>query len=268
MQKIKEILKNNRNSVLISVFTIIVFIFTPLYNKFSQNYLDNSLKQAAISYAITRSINGAVSTLQQSSVTLGIGVEGTLAIGQTLDPVNNAVERFSDMIAISIWTLGSEKVLYEITKIKSFVIFIILLAFLNIFINSNILKNILVLLILLRIFTPISALISHYTDDNYFSIQIQKNLDNLKPVLKENKIDIKVKKDNSSWWQNKINSVKEFGNSISTIKEKIAFYTSNMNMIIESLMNLTTLYLSKFILNVLLLPLLFVYLVRSIKIKE
>jgi uncharacterized membrane protein (DUF485 family) len=75
MQKIKEILKNNKNSILISVFTIVVFVFTPLYNKYSQNYLDTSLKQAAISYAITRSINGAVSTLQQSSVTLGVGVE-------------------------------------------------------------------------------------------------------------------------------------------------------------------------------------------------
>ena len=264
MEKIKIFIKQNINSFLISIFTILVFIFTPFYNKYSEIYLNHSLKQAAISYAVARSINGAISTLQQSSVTLGVGVEGTIAIGEVLDPVNNAVERFSDMIALSIWTLGSEKVLYELTQIPSFVYFVILLALLNIFITSELLKKILVLIVLLRLFTPVSAFISHYTNKNYFSIQIQKNINNLKPIIQNEKLNIKLPQQKTSWWQSKIDSIKSFGNSITNIKEKIAFYTTNMNMIIESLMNLTTLYLSQFLLNVLLLPLGFVFLVRRI----
>jgi len=130
-------LKFDKNALILSLFAIIVVISVPLYDKITNKYLNESLKQAAITYAVTRSINAAVSVIQESSLTIGVGVEGNLALGQALDPINDATERFSDLLTFSLWSLGSEKIIYELSKLPAFTIIIIVLALINIFYNSK-----------------------------------------------------------------------------------------------------------------------------------
>ena len=126
--------KISKPSLFFSLIAIIA-ISIPLYDKITNKYLNSSLKQAAITYAVVRSINAAVSVIQESSLTIGVGIEGNLALGQALDPINDAAERFSDLMTLSLWSLGSEKIIYELSKLPIFTIIIVLLAILNLFYN-------------------------------------------------------------------------------------------------------------------------------------
>ncbi|MHB1248843.1 MAG: hypothetical protein ACYCZL_05515 [Polaromonas sp.] len=77
--------------------------------------VDAGLKRALISFATARVLNAAISVAQgtEASVTpLGIGV--TLAPGQVLDPVNDLVEQFSNLMLAASVVFGIQKVLISI----------------------------------------------------------------------------------------------------------------------------------------------------------
>jgi hypothetical protein len=225
--------------LLLPVFAIFVFISTPLYDKISQNYINSSLKKSAITYATLRGLNAAVSVIQESSVNIGIGVEASIAIGQAVDPINDAIERFSDMITLSIWALGSEKIIYEVSKTPLMIWVVILLSIFGIFIKRDYVQKILVVLIIIRLFIPFSALVSNYTYKEVFQTKIQSNL----AILK---------------------SPPTTRNSIESIRKSIAYYTTNSLKFITALLNLSILYFGRFVLDVLLLPLFLVYIARSL----
>ena len=256
---------NNKKSLFISVIAVFIVITLPLYDKITNNYLNSSLKQSAITYAVTRSINAAVSIIQESSVTVGVGIEGNLALGQALDPINDATERFSDLLTLSIWTLGSEKIIYELSKLPFFTILIIILAILNIIYKSKILNNILLIFIIIRIFLPFSAAISWYLNKHYFTPNIEKNIKALKPYTK--KIDTHNMNESKNIWSKITKTFSETKNSLSNLQESAKFYMSHATQIINAFLNLASLYLSEFLLNVILLPLLLVYLIKNLKLE-
>ena len=140
---IKQYIKQHKYRVLISLFAVIVALTLPLYDKIAKTYVNESLKNSAISYAIARAINAGVSVIQESSVTVGVGLEGNIALGQALDPINDATERFSDLLTLSLWATGAEKAVYEISKLPLFTALILFLAMLNLIIKSDFLKNLL-----------------------------------------------------------------------------------------------------------------------------
>jgi hypothetical protein len=61
--------------------------------------VDAGLKRALVSFATARALNGAISVAQGTELSLQpVGVGATFAPGQLLDPVNDLVERFSDLM--------------------------------------------------------------------------------------------------------------------------------------------------------------------------
>ena len=84
-------------------------------DEYSDNYIHNSIIQAGASYAIARGINGIVSSLQTSTVQVGVGVSGSIAIGEVLDPINDLIERFSDVMAWALGSLALQKILLSIS---------------------------------------------------------------------------------------------------------------------------------------------------------
>ena len=225
--------------IVLPIFAIFVFISTPLYDNLSKNYINNSLTKSAITYATLRGLNAAVSVIQESSLSMGIGVEANIAIGQAVDPINDAIERFSDMITLSIWALGSEKIVYEVSKTSLAVLIVILLSLISIFIKKEYIKKILVLLIIARLFIPFSALISNYTYKEVFEAKIESNLAILKSPPKSE-------------------------TSLESIQKSITYYTTNSAKLITALLNLSMLYFGQFVLDILLLPLLLIYIVRNL----
>lgn len=262
MQKIKF----NIKQLILPIIAVLVFVSSPIYKNISEKYINDTLSHAAVTYATLRALNAGVSIIKNSSVSLGVGVEGNLALGEAVDPINDAVERFSDMITISLWLLGSEKAIFELTQ-SNFIYYVLFLtAIMAVFLNIDVFKKLLILLILLRLFIPFSALTSYYVNQKIFLPQINKDLKVLN-YAKDKKISFPTAKKNTGFFGRIKNTISNVSGSMSDFKNIMKFYINNSSAIIKALMDLSTLYFGKFLLNLILLPLLFVYIVKNIKIE-
>jgi hypothetical protein len=240
MQNILYKYKIYSSKTLFFIIVFLIFVSTPFYDDMSNEYINNSLKNSAITYATLRGLNSAISIIQNSSINFGIGVEATIAIGEILDPINDAIERFSDMITLSIWALGSEKILYQLSKTPLIIMLISILLILAILTNKEFFIKILLILVILRIFIPFSAIVSSYTYKTIFEPNIKINLHTLQ-------------------------SYPKIENSILSIKKSIQYYTNNSKKFINAILELSMLYFGRFILDILLIPLFLIYILKSIK---
>jgi hypothetical protein len=260
MQKIKF----DKTNLILPLIAILVFISAPLYSNLSKEYINNTLTNAVVTYATLRGLNAGISVLQESSVTLGVGVEGTIAIGQALDPINDAIERFSDMLTLSIWVLGAEKAIFELSNTNFIYIFLFIIVIFSIVFKHHLFNKILITLILIRLFIPFSALVSHYVNQEVFNPQIEKSLKVLN-YAKDKNIQIDIKTDNnSSFWNGVKEGVSNISESFYNFKSSMDFYIRNSSKIISELINLSIVYFGKFILNLILLPLFFIYIFRNV----
>lgn len=201
--------------------------------------------------------------MQESSVTLGIGVNGNIAIGQALDPINDAIERFSDMITLSIWTLGTQKALYEISNTDAVYAIIIILAILSLFIKHKILTKLFIVLIVLRLFIPFSAVVSEYMDEHLFNAKMQINLENIQQ-LTQTPIEVKTNIQSENIWKSMGNSVENITQSVTEFVSSVKFYIEKSPKIISELIELSILFFAKFFLSLIVLPLLSVYIIRNL----
>ncbi len=249
--------------VILPLLVVAIFVSTPLYNTFSKRYIDNSLKGAVITYALLRSLNAGVSLIQKSSITLGVGIEGNIAVGEVLDPINDAVERFSDMITLAIWALGSEKALYEVSKTKIVILVVVLLALIYFFFENQILEKFLILLVVVRLFIPFSAIVSHYFNKEIFDPQIQKSLKSLQFIKDRSSIPTITIQNNNTIWDKIQNSISNTTKSYQELKSSMKFYLENASKIINELVNLSIYFFSKYLLNLILLPLLLIYIIKN-----
>ena len=98
-----------------TIFIIMSFIlisWSGALDRHSKEYANQSIKEAAITYASARGINAIVSVLQSSQVEVsGIFIGGSIEIGQILDPINDSIERFSEVISIALGSLVLQKIL-------------------------------------------------------------------------------------------------------------------------------------------------------------
>jgi len=81
----------------------------------SERVVDAGLKRALVSFATARALNAAISVAQGTEVSVrpaGVGVN--FAPGQVLDPVNDVVERFSNLMLAASVAFGVQKVLVQI----------------------------------------------------------------------------------------------------------------------------------------------------------
>ena len=77
--------------------------------------VDAGLKRALISFASARTLNAVVSVIQETDVSIepgGVGVK--LAPGQVLDPVNDLVEKFSNLMLVASISFGIQHILLSI----------------------------------------------------------------------------------------------------------------------------------------------------------
>lgn len=76
--------------------------------------VDAMLTRALVTFATARALDGVISVLQSGQVGAQVGVGMSIQPGELLDPVNDLVEQFSDvMLAVTV-ALGVHKVLLSI----------------------------------------------------------------------------------------------------------------------------------------------------------
>lgn len=142
-----------KSILLIFIILLLLLINVPkLNNKFVNSnyvrkidnmtisYIDSSINKAIIAFTSARGINAIISMLKSSTVNLTpAGVGASISIGQVLDPVDDIIENLSNILLLSIVSLGIQRFLIEIAPFISFNIFLnlglILLFFLIIIKN-------------------------------------------------------------------------------------------------------------------------------------
>lgn len=97
-------------AVAVLVFLLaIVSWFKPL-DAAAVEHVDQGMKAAFVSFATARAINGAISLVQSMQVGVGASVNP----GELLDPVNDLVEQFSNLMLAATVAFGVQKVLLAI----------------------------------------------------------------------------------------------------------------------------------------------------------
>jgi hypothetical protein len=83
----------------------------------SETQAENALKNALVTFAVARTLNGVISAAQGTEVALepgGVGV--VLSVGEVLDPINDLIERFSAVMLVASSSLGLQALLLKITS--------------------------------------------------------------------------------------------------------------------------------------------------------
>jgi hypothetical protein len=248
----------------------------PVLDSAADTYFKDSITKAGVSYGVCRVINATVSVIQQSSVQLepaGIGL--SLAVGQIVDPINDMVERLSNVLVMSIASLGVQELAYEISLTlvpPILAVFLLILSVLVWFKDARVLKlqrilmSLLVIASIARFCLPISSVANEFLQETFFEDKIIEangeltrgtaDLDKLKDVhLPEYDGLMGTIEKSAAYLKQK--SV--------DFKKAITITLENKGLIVENLLRLTFLYLGIFVIQVLILPLLiFWFLMRIV----
>ncbi|MDM8526342.1 hypothetical protein QUF80_23430, partial [Desulfococcaceae bacterium HSG8] len=261
----------------------------PVIDTAADDYFKESITKATVVYTTCRIVNGIVSVVKDFTIHLQLGAGMTLPVGQAFDPVDDMVERLSDVLVTAITSLGVQKLLYEIAV--SFVppilaVFILLLSIL-IWQKDERLESFQIVLIkfsiilaIARFTLPISSIANGFVKENLFDKQIteareklaspfiefDKKLGNIS-FLEADEFSKTNNNNDSSFFRQKTDSLK---NALKSIKDKTSFFkekstefknalvviTENKQNIIRDLLELTSLYVGIILFQVILLPLL------------
>ncbi|MFC2133150.1 hypothetical protein ACFLTH_00915 [Bacteroidota bacterium] len=263
----EKIIKTAAGLMLAIILFILPDIRIPFLDNNADEYFETAMTEAAIAYGTTRVINASISVLQESQIQVepaGVGL--SLAVGQVLDPVNDMTERLSDVLVTAIVSLGIQKLAFEIGISVVPKILAIILIFLSIFIwfnNDNIailnrgLLRIAFLVIILRLFLPLSSLANDFLNATYFDSRIEQAESSLEFYSKE--IDTITAMDfpdgEEGIWGTIKSSALFLGQKAVEFKDALISVVDNVGDIVESLLELTWLYLALFMIQVIFLPL-------------
>ena len=116
---------------LVSVLIILLVSLssTRVLDDYVDDYTDESIRNAALTYASARGVNALVSVLQRTEVEAGVFVSGSMTIGEVLDPLNDMIERFSSVMTWVLASLAAQKLLL---LLASHVLFLYLVAVLGV----------------------------------------------------------------------------------------------------------------------------------------
>lgn len=273
--------KQTTLKTIIGILLSIILFFSsgvqiPGVDSTADAYFKDSITKAGGSYGVCRVINATVSVIQQSSVQVepaGIGL--SLAVGQIVDPINDMVERLSNVLVMSIASLGVQELAYEISITivpQILAVLLLLMSILVWFKNERILKlqrilmSVLVVAAIARFCLPISSMANEFLQETFFEDQIIEANEMLTVSTAEIKKfeDVTVPK-LEGFFGTIGNSASYLKDKTVDFKETIQVIMENKSLIVENLLRLTFLYLGIFVIQVLVLPLLvFWFLMRIV----
>ena len=123
-----------KNILTIIIIFLMMFSWLGTIDKYSDDYTSRAIVEAGTSYAIARGINAVVSMLQTSTVEGSVVIlHGSITIGEILDPINDLIERFSQVMTMVLGSLMLQKILLYIASNKIFSLLISVFGCLSIF---------------------------------------------------------------------------------------------------------------------------------------
>lgn len=94
------------------IIVMVVFSWIDPIDAQANQQVESGLKRALVTFATARALNGVVSVVQGTELSaqpFGFGL--TLSVGQVLDPVNDLIENFSDLMLVASIVFGAQKIL-------------------------------------------------------------------------------------------------------------------------------------------------------------
>ncbi len=120
---------NSKTLISICIVLLVAVSSGRLLDDYVDEYTTTSIKNAALTYATARGINGLVSMMQSSEVEAGVGiVSGSITIGELLDPLNDMIERFSTVMTWVLASLAAQKVLLLLASHELFLYLVAVLG--------------------------------------------------------------------------------------------------------------------------------------------
>jgi len=272
-------LKRNRKlrlSLLVFLVSVLFYAAStykiPVADHLVDNYFSVSIQAATLAYATTRGVNAVVSVIKESELNLapaGVGI--TIAAGQILDPINDLAERLSSLLVAAIASLGIQKIGYEIGMLLSFkaIAIVLLLTIPLIWIQHRIIRILLnlglracIVLLLLRFMLPATAWVSASFYENWLQPSMNSSLQKLTVVSSRYDDMSSLPSTLSDGFLSSLtNNASE---KVEKVKAALLNMVENAENIISSLLNLMIVYLAMFVVQVLLLPLLMLWLLVAL----
>ena len=276
---------------LLAVVAMLDYLWiAPANQTYAKSYLNESIVLSASTYATCRVINGGVSSLQESSISIspwGVGIE--YEAGQILDPINDAVERLSEACVHSMALLGVQRiVLGIINQYGVFPFYLALCVFLGCLLVgkgarfARLSGRLALLLLLLRVSTPVLCFLGSQLNHQYFDPRIEEQAGQLAEMRElawaEFETDSPVLEGKTASTAPHLSLLPDFlrdiGNKVShyaewmekrtrALKNALVYFRDHFSEIMESLTALFVLMIEKIILLAILLPLATLYALRK-----
>ena len=100
-------------AVVVLVVALLLLAWMGYLDTYSHEYLGTSIKNTGILYGVVRGINALVSVLQSSEVSVMLV---SVNIGELLDPLNDLIERFSNVLVFALGALVFQQVMLGIVS--------------------------------------------------------------------------------------------------------------------------------------------------------
>ena len=277
-------------ALLIGLTLVDYLWISPANQTYAKRYLNESIVLSASTYATCRVINGGVSSLQESSISIspwGVGLE--YEAGQILDPINDAVERLSEACVHSMALLGAQRIVLGIINQYGLIPFYLTLVtlLLLVFLGkgrrfARLFGRLALILLLVRLSTPVLCFFGTLLNHQYFDPQIESHTLELKKVqeLAWREFDLEMP-EIAPQRTDPVTGILGFPEFLQNIVQKISWYTEwikkraealgdalqylkeNFTDILECLTGLFVLVIEKMILLAILLPLGLLYCLRK-----
>ena len=184
---------------MVAIIIAITLCWLPGLNISAKQHIDDGLQRSLVSFATARALNAAISAAQGTeAVFQPVGVGITLTPGQVLDPLNDLVEKFSDLMLLASVAFGVHKVLLAIGSELAVACLVTAVGLLWLTLRVTrdtvppILSNVLLMLLLVRFAVPAMVISSdllfdHFLVDTYQgSQQLLDESSNELPVAEHN----------------------------------------------------------------------------------
>lgn len=248
------------------IIVLAALAWTPWIDRSANDYYSEAFSRALITFGIARALNGVVSVIQGTEVSLhpaGVGV--TLAPGELVDPINDLIERFSWVMLASSTSLGIQSILMEISAWWGIAAIVTLGAVVWLLLIKKrrwrrVALRFFLLALFLRFAVPGMVLLSHgiyemFMADDYAAAttSIEKTREDLEEMVDQDEIardgneDAGFMQSVGDWFADKANAL--------NVRERLTLYREKMAGATEHFLRLAAV----FVLQTIVLPLLFLW---------
>ncbi len=228
--------------------------------------LNDAMLVAGGSYAVARTLDATISTLQSSQLSAGVV---SIGIGQMLNPVSDLINRFSDIMVVAFTSLSLQKMLLLIMSSPYLSVIVALGGLCYLFAIwkragtrlHTVCASIFKVLVILRFAVLLSVLASLLVNQVFLNQQIKENEQRISQVshsVSANSATAPAQQQDSGIFSF-MDNWSEFAKGLSNQKQKL---TELVQQVEDSITNILLL-ISLYIIKTLILPLLFLYIVRK-----